>query len=65
MAVGVPLRPQGRAPAHDFWPVPGWLNALLIRVYRVEAWLLARIDLPVGVSLATIARRPLQHHSRG
>ena len=33
------------------------LNALLERVFRSEAPLLARFDLPIGVSLACIARR--------
>jgi hypothetical protein len=44
------------APDADFWPLPGWLNALLVRVYNLEAWLLRRFDLPVGVSLVCIAR---------
>ena len=46
------------APKHDFWPIPRWLNALLTQVYRVEAWLLRRIDLPIGVSVVCIARKP-------
>jgi SAM-dependent methyltransferase len=45
------------APRTDFWPVPGWLNALLTAVYRAEAWLLRRgVDLPFGVSVVCIAR---------
>jgi SAM-dependent methyltransferase len=44
------------APGHDFWTLPGWLNALLIRLYALEAWLVRRIDLPVGVSIVCIAR---------
>jgi len=44
------------APRHDFWPVPRWLNALLAKVYAFEAWLLRRVNLPVGVSVACIAR---------
>ena len=46
------------APKHDFWPIPKWLNALLVQVYRVEAWLLERSDLPVGVSVICICRKP-------
>ena len=45
------------APDTDFWPLPGWLNGLLVRVYDIEAWLLERFDLPVGVSLVCIAGR--------
>jgi hypothetical protein len=45
------------APSNDFWPVPGWLNALLSAVYRLEAWILRRgLDLPFGVSVVCIAR---------
>lgn len=44
------------APNTDFWPLPGWLNGLLAGVYNLEAWLLRRFDLPVGVSLVCIAR---------
>jgi len=46
------------APKHDFWPIPAWLNLLLLQFYRVEAWLLERRDLPVGLSVVCIARRP-------
>lgn len=46
------------APKHDFWPIPAWLNRLLIRVYRVEASWLRRFSLPFGVSVACVARRP-------
>ncbi|MBW2386142.1 MAG: class I SAM-dependent methyltransferase [Deltaproteobacteria bacterium] len=46
------------APRHDFWPIPSWLNALLIRAYAIEGWLLQRVNLPVGVSLVCIARVP-------
>jgi SAM-dependent methyltransferase len=45
------------APETDFWSLPGWLNGLLARVYDLEAWLLDRFDLPLGVSLVCIARR--------
>lgn len=45
------------APTHDFWRLPGWLNAALVRVYRLEAWLLRHCDLPFGVSVVCIASR--------
>ena len=45
------------APEHDFWRMPGWLNAALVLAYRLEAWLLRRCDLPFGVSVACIASR--------
>ena len=44
------------APSHDFWPLPRPINALLVAVYRFEAWLLQRLDLPVGVSVVGVAR---------
>jgi SAM-dependent methyltransferase len=46
-----------RAPKHDFWPIPRLLDRLLGEVYRLEARLLRRVDLPFGVSVACIARR--------
>lgn len=46
------------APKHDFWPIPRWLNSLLLRIYRLEARALARLDLPFGVSVACVARKP-------
>ena len=46
------------APNHDFWPIPRWLNALLIQIYRFEAWLLGLLNLPVGVSIVCLARVP-------
>ena len=46
------------APKHDFWPIPRWLNALLIQVYRFEAWLLGLANLPAGVSVVCLARVP-------
>lgn len=46
------------APRHDFWPVPGWVNRLFVALYRFEAWLLERIDLPAGISVVAIARVP-------
>ena len=50
---------RGRfAPRHDFWPIPGWLNEALVRVYAIEGWLLRRTDLPIGLSVACVARVP-------
>lgn len=46
------------APKHDFWPLPRALNALLVAIYRCEAWLLRRVDLPAGVSVVAVARSP-------
>jgi SAM-dependent methyltransferase len=44
------------APRHDFFPVPRWLNALLVACYGLEAWWLRRADLPIGLSVVCIAR---------
>jgi SAM-dependent methyltransferase len=46
------------APRHDFWPIPRWLNSLLLGIYRIEARALRRLDLPFGVSVACVARMP-------
>jgi len=46
------------APRHDFWPLPRWMNALLLRLYALEARLLRRFDLPFGVSVVCLARAP-------
>ena len=46
------------APRNDFWPVPAWLNRILVAVYSVEARLLRRIDLPFGLSVVAVARTP-------
>lgn len=46
------------APKHDFWPIPRWLNGLLVQLYRVEAWLLGHLNLPAGVSVICLARVP-------
>jgi len=37
--------------------LPQWANKLLIKVLRLEASLLRRIDLPVGTSLITLAQK--------
>ncbi len=38
--------------------VPGWLNRALIRVMDFENALLRRLNLPIGVSLVMVARKP-------
>jgi hypothetical protein len=48
------------APKHDFWPIPGWLNRILTRLYLLEAFLLKRFDLPFGISVLCVARRPAE-----
>jgi hypothetical protein len=45
------------APRHDFWPIPRLLNRMLVWVYRLEARIARRFDLPFGVSVACVARR--------
>lgn len=46
------------APRHDFWPVPRWVNRLFVSLYVLEAWLLRRVDLPVGLSVVAVVRIP-------
>lgn len=36
---------------------PGWVNALLARVFRFERHLLGRVRLPVGLSLAAVLEK--------
>lgn len=45
------------APKHDFWPIPDWLNRILITLYHLESRLLKYFDLPFGVSLLCVAQR--------
>jgi len=47
----------GRKIRHDFWPIPRWMNTTLQQVYRGEARLLERVDLPFGLSVVCLARR--------
>jgi len=50
---------RGSAESSDFFvELPRWVNALFLAAFRFERILLARIDLPIGVSLLAIARRP-------
>lgn len=50
---------RGQVEAHsDLAPVAGWLNALLLSLYRIETPLAVRFRLPFGSSLMILARRP-------
>jgi SAM-dependent methyltransferase len=42
----------------DLVALPGPLNALLRDVLRLEAWLIRRVDLPFGLSVLCLARKP-------
>jgi ubiquinone/menaquinone biosynthesis C-methylase UbiE len=42
----------------DLKPLPPWLNNLCLLTYSFETSLLKLMDLPVGISLACLARRP-------
>ncbi len=46
-------------------PVAPWLNAALRGVGRVEAALVARVDLPIGTSLMCIAEKPMVQSTVG
>lgn len=52
------LLPGKAAPRENFVKVPRLLNALLVQAYRLEAWLLKRVDLPFGVSVVCVAELP-------
>lgn len=55
LALPVRLLGRRRATAADAPRAPGPLDALFFRVFRSERALLSRFDLPVGLSLATLA----------
>lgn len=48
---------EGVAAHSDLAPVAGWLNRLLLGLYRVESPLAVRLRLPFGSSLLVLARR--------
>ncbi|MBI5876295.1 MAG: class I SAM-dependent methyltransferase [Chloroflexi bacterium] len=50
-------RRTGDEHGSDVSAAPGWLNALMGLVYRVEAGLLARTNLPVGMSIIVHAQK--------
>lgn len=47
-----------RRPRAHLIPLPRPINNLLIRLLGLEAWMLQRINLPVGVTLLTLAEKP-------
>jgi len=54
------LIPGLRSEKSDFnFPAPGPLNRTLTRVFGLESGLVARINLPFGVSILCLAQRPL------
>lgn len=44
--------------ASDVRPAPGPLNSALLAILRLERWILRSVDLPFGVSVFAVARRP-------
>jgi hypothetical protein len=54
--LGAILRPE--RVESDVQPAPAALNAALLAVLRVEKQLLRAIDLPFGVSVFAVARKP-------
>ncbi len=56
------LVPALRSEKSDFnFPSPGPLNRTLTRVFGLESRLVARANLPFGVSILCLAQRPLRH----
>ena len=41
----------------DVAPAPAWVNRTLGGVYATEAWLLRRMNLPIGTSIAAVATK--------
>lgn len=55
------FRPKGEAEvSSDLHAYPRLVNSLLYRLMLVEAWIVKRIDLPIGVSILAVARKPLE-----
>ncbi len=50
----LPLAPEGSS---DVMQNPSWLNAVLTVILRLEARLVQRVDLPLGVSAIALAQR--------
>lgn len=55
---GISAEQDEVAPHSDLAPVAGWLNALLLSLYRVETPLAVRFRMPFGSSVLILARRP-------
>jgi SAM-dependent methyltransferase len=54
------FRPKNEAEvSSDLKAYPRVINSLLYRLMLVEAWVVKRIDLPIGVSILAVARKPL------
>jgi len=51
------FKKRGEPKTHMFI-LPGWANSLLLASVRFEAFLLKWINLPLGVTLAAVARKP-------
>lgn len=52
------LLPERRAPRSDVQPLPRLVNELLYRVFHSERALLRGMNLPIGLSILAVARRP-------
>jgi dolichyl-phosphate beta-glucosyltransferase len=48
----------GRADSADDFPLPGPLNRLLLGLAALERKILDRVDLPFGLSIVAVARKP-------
>lgn len=48
---------KGAREFSDFMPVPSFLNKFLIFLYRLEAVLLRRMDLPFGLSILAVVQK--------
>lgn len=51
------ISPLRREPKTHLIVLPNWLNRALTKLLHLEAWLLKRVDLPIGVSLVVLAER--------
>ena len=58
VAVRLWKRREGSVPASDLRPVARWPNAVLTAVLGLEAPLLCLLDLPFGLSIIALARKP-------
>jgi SAM-dependent methyltransferase len=49
---------EHRPPEAQIKPIPGWLNAALIRFQRLETAMFRRASLPWGLSVVTVLQKP-------